>query len=203
VALWTVSSKELHQEPRLPSTADDWLDLIGGLEPTEARVRDAYHKLLIQTWNTNPTVKFECKMWHGNAARRGLDIFSDYQGPWYRHWPGWPEIVSGPPSLDDLRWTYFKKHPDAAEAHRQRLERQTTKKQPRSTSLRFRVLERDGYRCRYCGRGAPDVELHADHVVPISKGGADSLENMVAACVDCNTGKRARILTTLPAGVAQ
>ena len=55
--------------------------------------------------------------------------------------------------------------------------------------LRFEILRRDGFRCRYCGTVAADVELHVDHVVPSSLGGSDDPDNLVAACVDCNGGK--------------
>ena len=59
-----------------------------------------------------------------------------------------------------------------------------------AVGLRFEVFKRDGFRCRYCGRSAMDgVLLHADHVVPESKGGPTTLENLVTACIDCNLGK--------------
>lgn len=60
-----------------------------------------------------------------------------------------------------------------------------------SKRLRYEVLRRDGYACRYCGTVAPDAALAIDHVIPVSLGGADAAENLVAACVDCNTGKAA------------
>lgn len=60
---------------------------------------------------------------------------------------------------------------------------------PASRRTRFKVLERDGHRCRYCGRTADEVAIDVDHVVPIREGGSDDLENLVAACVDCNMGK--------------
>lgn len=47
------------------------------------------------------------------------------------------------------------------------------------------VLRRDAYRCAYCGRLAATV----DHVQPRSRGGIDSWENLVAACVKCNNVK--------------
>lgn len=51
------------------------------------------------------------------------------------------------------------------------------------------VLERDNYRCHYCGRYARAV----DHVVPVSKGGADlDPANLVAACKRCNSSKGAK-----------
>jgi 5-methylcytosine-specific restriction endonuclease McrA len=47
------------------------------------------------------------------------------------------------------------------------------------------VLRRDGHRCAYCGGHASTV----DHVLPRSRGGSDSWENLVACCVRCNNAK--------------
>ena len=69
-----------------------------------------------------------------------------------------------------------------------------------SKTLRFEILARDGFRCRYCGRSAPDVELHVDHLRPSALGGGDDGENLVTACGDCNLGKSDRTLG--PAGEA-
>ncbi len=52
---------------------------------------------------------------------------------------------------------------------------------------RKNILRRDGYRCQYCKRS--DLTLTLDHVIPKSKGGDDSWENLVAACVKCNNKK--------------
>ncbi|KAB2926032.1 MAG: HNH endonuclease [Bacteroidetes bacterium] len=56
---------------------------------------------------------------------------------------------------------------------------------------RKNILRRDGHRCQYCGRG--DVPLTVDHVVPKSRGGEDTWENLVAACVRCNNKKGDRM----------
>lgn len=59
-----------------------------------------------------------------------------------------------------------------------------------AVGLRFDVFKRDGFRCRYCGRSADDgAILHADHVIPQSKGGPTVLSNLVTACFECNIGK--------------
>lgn len=59
-----------------------------------------------------------------------------------------------------------------------------------SKRLRFEVLRRDHYACRYCGRPASHLNpLEVDHVIPRSLGGTGDLDNLVAACVDCNAGK--------------
>lgn len=59
-----------------------------------------------------------------------------------------------------------------------------------SCKTRFLVLRRDGFRCRYCGRPAPDVVLHVDHVIARANGGGDDDANLVTACRECNLGKR-------------
>lgn len=60
---------------------------------------------------------------------------------------------------------------------------------PVRSKLRFEILKRDEFRCRYCGRCAPNVELHIDHVIPRAKGGLTKAENLITACSECNLGK--------------
>ncbi len=65
--------------------------------------------------------------------------------------------------------------------------------------IRFAVLERDGFKCRYCGRGAKqNVVLEVDHITPLSGGGLTEMENLVAACRECNAGKRSATIRNLP-----
>lgn len=52
---------------------------------------------------------------------------------------------------------------------------------------RKNILRRDGHRCQYCGR--TDVTLTVDHIIPRSRGGTDTWDNLVAACVACNNKK--------------
>lgn len=51
---------------------------------------------------------------------------------------------------------------------------------------RKNVLRRDRFKCQYCGH--PD-KLTIDHVFPKSRGGKDTWENLVAACIPCNNRK--------------
>lgn len=62
-------------------------------------------------------------------------------------------------------------------------------KVPISPRLRFVVLARDGFACRYCGHRPPDVALHVDHVVPEALGGLTEPGNLIPACDLCNLGK--------------
>jgi hypothetical protein len=58
-----------------------------------------------------------------------------------------------------------------------------------SKRKRFKILARDNFTCQYCGRSAPDVRLHVDHVIPVCKGGTAEEQNLKTACEDCNMGK--------------
>lgn len=68
----------------------------------------------------------------------------------------------------------------------------TQKSRNPSTRLRFEVLARDKFTCRFCGASPakdPSVTLHIDHIVPWSKGGETSLDNLQTLCAKCNLGK--------------
>lgn len=54
---------------------------------------------------------------------------------------------------------------------------------------RRNVFIRDNYSCRYCGKQLSSEELSVDHVLPKSRGGKDSWENLVTACKPCNSKK--------------
>jgi len=52
---------------------------------------------------------------------------------------------------------------------------------------RRNILHRDGHSCQYCGYFGDDLTL--DHVIPRSRGGGETWENMATACVRCNVKK--------------
>ena len=56
--------------------------------------------------------------------------------------------------------------------------------------LRQAVFERDGWVCVYCGKRTGT--LTCDHVFPVSQGGSSTLDNLVTACLACNTAKATR-----------
>lgn len=58
-----------------------------------------------------------------------------------------------------------------------------------SKRLRYEVLRRDGFKCRYCGATPEQSELRIDHVVPESLGGRTEPANLATACDPCNSGK--------------
>lgn len=65
-----------------------------------------------------------------------------------------------------------------------------SKRKSLSKKIRFEVFKRDSFTCQYCGKSAPDVILHIDHIEPVSKGGTNEIFNLVTSCSDCNFGKK-------------
>ena len=57
---------------------------------------------------------------------------------------------------------------------------------------RKNILMRDRYTCQYCHRTIPSSELTLDHVVPRSRAGETTWENLVACCHPCNNRKGSR-----------
>ena len=54
---------------------------------------------------------------------------------------------------------------------------------------RERILRRDGFICQYCGQEADTV----DHIIPFSKGGSHTWDNVRNCCLKCNITKHDRI----------
>jgi 5-methylcytosine-specific restriction endonuclease McrA len=68
------------------------------------------------------------------------------------------------------------------------LEYRRIPRQSRALS-RKNILMRDRYTCQYCLRTLPSSELTLDHVIPRSRSGETTWENLVACCHDCNNLK--------------
>lgn len=76
-----------------------------------------------------------------------------------------------------------------SEVYRRKLERAKA-----TPALRYDIMRRDGFRCCLCGRSAQQgVELEVDHIVPVSRGGNTTPENLQTLCRDCNRGKGAKM----------
>jgi len=54
---------------------------------------------------------------------------------------------------------------------------------------RKNIFFRDRNRCQYCGGRFPTSDLNLDHVVPLSRGGKSTWDNVVCCCVRCNSRK--------------
>ena len=55
--------------------------------------------------------------------------------------------------------------------------------------LRFEIFKRDSFTCQYCGRRAPDVVLHCDHIEPVACDGPTDVLNLMTACIDATSAR--------------
>jgi hypothetical protein len=69
------------------------------------------------------------------------------------------------------------------------------KRKALSNRQRFEVFKRDFFTCQYCGKSAPDVILHVDHIKPVNNGGTNEITNLVTSCFECNSGKSDKTLS--------
>ena len=63
-----------------------------------------------------------------------------------------------------------------------------------------RIYAKAGGRCHYCGDRMTRASMTIDHVVPLSRGGANRQHNMVACCKRCNSAKGSRTADELGIG---
>ena len=61
-----------------------------------------------------------------------------------------------------------------------------------SYPTRASIYKRDDHECQYCGS---EKDLTLDHVIPRSKGGQDTWENLVTCCTKCNLKKGNKLLS--------
>jgi 5-methylcytosine-specific restriction endonuclease McrA len=64
-----------------------------------------------------------------------------------------------------------------------------TRRRPQVQFTRANIYTRDNYTCQYCRKEFPTQDLTFDHVVPASKGGTRSWDNIVTCCLNCNRKK--------------
>ncbi len=57
---------------------------------------------------------------------------------------------------------------------------------------RLTIYERDEYKCRYCSKQLTRFTATLDHIVPVVDGGENTYENLITACLSCNSQKNRR-----------
>jgi HNH endonuclease len=57
---------------------------------------------------------------------------------------------------------------------------------------RLKIYERDGYVCYYCSKQLTQATATLDHIIAVSAGGDNSLENLITSCLACNSRKNRR-----------
>ena len=109
------------------------------------------------------------------------------QSPYKRRFASWTAALSA-----------FVHHANATDIGTSLSDSTANSRKPRETGrdpslrLRWKVLQRDRFKCCACGASpaiTPGAELHVDHITAWSKGGETVLENLQTLCSNCNLGK--------------
>jgi len=121
-----------------------------------------------------------------NEMIRSLSRIS--KGTYSRHFGTWRKALE-----EFIQWVNAEEDTDSFVKGSTTISKRSlpTPRQP-SLRLRFKVMNRDRFSCRHCGASpakSPGIILHVDHIVPWSKGGETSLENLQTLCQSCNLGK--------------
>lgn len=133
--------------------------------------------------------------------RRDLRSWKPKVGPHCKliHRPQTRRFLAGHCAVCGVPWVYYEKRAqspycaDCAATRRKRPGSWRAKQLGARTEpiIPRRVFERDGFRCQICGRKTRGVvpQLRAptvDHIVPLSKGGSHTYDNLQCACYRCN-----------------
>jgi 5-methylcytosine-specific restriction endonuclease McrA len=97
--------------------------------------------------------------------------------------------AANPERIRETKRAYYQANPDMHHAARAR-RRTRIRGVRRESYSRTEIFAAYGGTCAYCG----DPAQHLDHVVPISRGGADAAHNLLPACAPCNLSKSAKSL---------
>ena len=117
----------------------------------------------------------------------------------------WKNHVKSP-KIIGYRYTYKERYPNGMSA-RKRFTNQRYKARKRN-ALGSHTFEewlalKSYYRnmCLCCKKQESDIKLTEDHIIPLSMGGRDDINNIQPLCQSCNTRKHAKIISYLPVGV--
>jgi Restriction endonuclease len=92
---------------------------------------------------------------------------------------------------------YYKAHPEiyfAAVRKRRALKKAAAVNLKGIQRFIEQVRSKPFAHCYYCHARVPSMEVHLDHIVALSKGGAHAVENLCVACAPCNLSKGAKPL---------
>ena len=141
--------------------------IILGRQPTTSDIRKGISKYSISTYLS-----------HFGTWRKALEFFISYvNGEQEVEKPNESESITLPKDVP-------KRIVNADKTHKT--------KRDINLRLRFKVMQRDNFKCCMCGASPaknPSVELQIDHIIPWAKGGETTIDNLQTLCSKCNLGK--------------
>ena len=128
-----------------------------------------------------------------SASKYSVDTYKRRFGSLRKSLEAFLEFVNTPPREPATQsteakpsWEHSKNSQPSQHVKRHRTGRNVSYK------LRFMVMRRDGFKCKFCGAtpaSDPGTKLVIDHVIPWSSGGETTIDNLQTLCEVCNSGK--------------
>jgi hypothetical protein len=167
-----------------------WFNVLelAGLEPSRSKINISDDDLFKNIENIWILLRRQPKY---NEIKRPLSKYSS--GTYEKRYGSWTKALK-----KFIRYIESEDKNEITLKEENRQETNKTKKNGHkikreiSDRLIFRVLMRDGFTCKKCGRSPIKdltVELHVDHIMPWSEGGETIQENIETKCKKCNLGK--------------
>jgi len=104
-----------------------------------------------------------------------------------RQWPPEGKLEAG------QHWDYGRDTEQDTEIHRDWRPATQRARARMTDGLRYRVMRRDGFYCVLCGATGQTHTLVLDHIMPVSRGGKTTMDNLRTVCRTCNSGKSDKI----------
>jgi len=119
---------------------------------------------------------------------RVKELYKYAVGSGPNHWPEWVKV----PRTDERKQTILERK-KLVRNFNSLANRSLNRRRTISAHLKYQVLMRDNSTCQVCGRRAPEVRLHVDHITPLSWDTSwqpsDDPDDYQVLCEECNLGK--------------
>lgn len=153
----------------------------------------------------------ECKQCHSKVAKvyreSHREQFRESERRWRAAHPHRPAEIArayrkrNPARVREANKQYYATHPEHRKAakHRRRARKANAGGTYNQNDIKL-MRKACHNKCYYCGSKFVDDRFHVDHIVPLSRGGTNSLENLVLACPHCNQTKNNKLPHEWPEG---
>ena len=179
----------------VPRLFGKWLDALklAGLEPSPSYKRPLSEAELFENleavWRAVGRQPRQSDL-REPLSRVGHEAYNRRFGSWRKALERFVEYMNEPPASAEVSVTHLLDQPQLSSLETAPATGST--RRIANWRLRFLVMRRDKFKCCQCGANpaqTPGTVLVIDHILPWSKGGQTTMDNLQTLCIICNGGK--------------